>query len=103
MITVTMAFNTVEINNRLTGRAQSELLTGMMKANGKLNGATLTEHMRTYRMDNGDIATEYGYTIDFYQDAMLDFIKDYFVSLAKQHNQESIIVNDDFIYLNGRN
>lgn len=96
-LTVTMAFNTTNDYNRLNELQQAELVTRLTNAFG---GATLTQHFGGYRMEDGTNAIEYSYTIDLYLgDDQLEPATEMLKSIGQEHNQESIIVNGEFIML----
>ena len=94
-VTVILAFNTKAEYNRLPTMKQVLLLTDITK---KFGGVTLTEHIGGYRMDNGTNAVEYSYTFELF-DVDPQQARNYFITLGQQNNQESIILNGDFIYM----
>ena len=103
MIKITMAFETLHNYNRLDERYKVDLINAIMQSSNKISGLTMDEHMGSYRMDNGDIATEYSYSFIFFDDEAYEAIKGYLITLGKLHNQESIIIEHDddteFIYM----
>lgn len=94
-ITVILAFNTNDKYNQLSQDEKIMLVTDITE---KFGGVTLTEHMGGYRMDNGTNAVEYSYTFELF-DVDQQQARDYFIKLGQQNNQESIILNRDFIYM----
>ena len=96
-VTVVMAFTTEQARNKLTEGRQVALISSIMDTIN--TGATLTEHMGGYIMDNGTYAIEYSYTIDMYglNQEQVDKARELFVDLKNLNKQESIIFNGDFI------
>ena len=95
-LNVIMAFSTENNYNRLDEKQQFQLVA---RLTSRFDGATLTEHMGGYTMDNGDLAVEYSYTIELFglSDGLASIAIQFFKDLAKDNNQESIIINGDFI------
>jgi len=94
-VTVILAFNTDDKYNQLSQDEKIALVTDITE---KFGGVTLTEHVGGYRMDNGTNAIEYSYTLELF-DVDPQQARDYFIKLGQQNNQESIIVNSEFIYM----
>jgi len=94
-LNVVLAFNTNNKYNQLSQNEKIELVTNITE---KFGGVTLTEHVGGYRMDNGTNAIEYSYTLELF-DVDPQQARDYFIKLGQQNNQESIIVNSEFIYM----
>lgn len=94
-ITVILAFNTNDKYNQLSQNEKIALVTDITE---KFGGVTLTEHIGGYRMDNGVNAIEYSYTLELF-DVDQQQVRDYFITLGQQNNQESIIFNNEFIYM----
>jgi len=94
-VTVILAFNTNEKYNQLSQNEKIELVTDITKNFG---GVTLTEHIGGYRMDDDTNAVEYSYTFELF-DVNQQQARDYFYKVGQQNNQESIIVNSEFIYM----
>ena len=96
-ITAIMAFSTDNDYNRLDEKQQVKLVA---RLTSRFDGATLTEHMGGYTMDNGDLAVEYSYTIELFglSEGLASIAMQLFKDLAKDNGQESIIVNGSFIY-----
>jgi len=94
-VTVILAFNTDDKYNQLSQDEKIALVTDITE---KFGGVTLTEHMGGYHMDNGVNAVEYSYTFELF-DVDPQQARDYFINLGQQNNQESIIVNSEFIYM----
>jgi len=94
-LNVVLAFNTNNKYNQLSQNEKIELVTNITE---KFGGVTLTEHVGGYRMDNGTNAIEYSYTLELF-DVGPQQARDYFIKLGQQNNQESIIVNSEFIYM----
>ena len=95
-ITATMAFSTDNNYNRLDEKQQVKLVA---RLTSRFDGATLTEHMGGYTMDDGTLAVEYSYTIELFglSEGLASIALQFFKDLAKDNKQESIIVNGDFI------
>ena len=95
-ITAIMAFSTNNNYNRLDEKQQVKLVA---RLTSRFDGATLTEHMGGYTMDNGDLAVEYSYTIELFglNEGLASIAIQFFKDLARDNNQESIIINGDFI------
>ena len=95
-LNVIMAFSTDNNYNRLDEKQQVQLVA---RLTSQFDGATLTEHMGGYTMDNGDLAVEYSYTIELFglSEGIVSLAMQFFIDLAKDNNQESIIVNGSFI------
>ena len=95
-LNVIMAFSTDNNYNRLDEKQQAKLIA---RLTSRFGGATLTEHMGGYTMDNGDLAVEYSYTIELFglSDGLASIAIQFFKDLARDNKQESIIVNGDFI------
>lgn len=94
-ITVILAFKN---NNKYNQLLQDEKIMLVTDITEKFGGVTLTEHIGGYRMDNGTNAVEYSYTFELF-DVDPQQARDYFITLGQQNNQESIIVNSEFIYM----
>jgi len=94
-LNVVLAFNTNNKYNQLSQNEKIELVTNITE---KFGGVTLTEHVGGYRMDNGTNAIEYSYTLELF-DVDPQQARDYFIKLGQQNNQESIILNEEFIYM----
>ena len=95
-ITAVMAFTTTNDYNRLDEKQQVQLIA---RLTSRFDGATLTEHMGGYTMDNGDLAVEYSYSIELFglSEGLVSIAMQFFNDLAKDNKQESIIINGDFI------
>ena len=95
-ITAIMAFSTDNNYNRLDEKQQVKLVASITS---RFGGVTLTEHMGGYTMDNGDLAVEYSYTIELFglSEGLASIAMQFFIDLAKDNKQESIIVNGSFI------
>ena len=95
-ITAIMAFSTDNNYNRLDEKQQVKLVA---RLTSRFGGATLTEHMGGYTMDNGDLAVEYSYTIELFglSEGLASIAIQLFKDLARDNEQESIIINGDFI------
>ena len=95
-LNVIMAFSTDNEYNRLDEKQQVKLVA---RLTSKFDGATLTEHMGGYTMDNGDLAVEYSYTIELFglSEGLASIAIQLFKDLAEDNKQESIIVNGSFI------
>ena len=95
-ITAIMAFTTTNDYNRLDEKQQVKLVASITS---RFGGATLTEHMGGYTMDNGDLAVEYSYTLELFglSEGLASIAMQLFKDLAKDNEQESIIVNGSFI------
>lgn len=98
-LTVIMAFDTMQEYNQLD---MVNKVYYIKHLTAKFGGATLTEHLGGYTMDDDSLAVEYSYTFELfglnelqYEDAI-----NYFKRLGRNNNQESIIINGDFIYTN---
>lgn len=94
-ITIIMAFNTNDKYNQLSQNEKIALVTDITE---KFGGVTLTEHIGGYRMDNGVNAVEYSYTLELF-DVDPQQALNYFITLGQQNKQESIIFNNEFIYM----
>ena len=94
-ITVILAFNTNDKYNQLS---QNEKIALVADITEKFGGVTLTEHVGGYRMDNGVNAVEYSYTFELF-DVDQQQAHDYFIKVGQQNSQESIIFNNEFIYM----
>lgn len=95
-ITAIMAFSTGNNYNRLDEKQQVQLIA---RLTSRFDGATLTEHMGGYTMDDGTLAVEYSYTIELFglSEGLASIAMQFFNDLAEDNNQESIIVNGSFI------
>ena len=95
-ITAIMAFSTENDYNRLDEKQQVQLVA---RLTSRFDGATLTEHMGGYTMDDGDLAVEYSYTIELFglSEGLASIAMQFLNDLAKDNKQESIIVNGSFI------
>ena len=94
-ITVILAFKTSDKYNQLS---QDEKITLITDITEKFGGVTLTEHIGGYRMDNGTNAVEYSYTFELF--GVTDTpVREYFYNLAKDNQQESLIINNEFFYV----
>ena len=95
-ITAITAFSTNNNYNRLDEKQQVKLVA---RLTSRFDGATLTEHMGGYTMDNGDLAVEYSYTIELFGlgEGLASIALQFFKDLARDNEQESIIINGDFI------
>ncbi len=94
-ITIILAFNTSNKYNQLS---QDEKITLVTEITEKFNGVTLTEHIGGYRMDDGTNAVEYSYTFDLFNVTDTP-VREYFYNLAKDNQQESLIINNEFFYV----
>lgn len=94
-INVVLAFKTSNKYNQLS---QDEKITLITDITEKFGGVTLTEHIGGYRMDDSTNAIEYSYTLELF-DVNQQQARDYFITLGQQNNQESIIFNNEFIYM----
>lgn len=95
-ITAIMAFTTTNDYNRLDEKQQVKLVA---RLTSRFDGATLTEHMGGYTMADGSLAVEYSYSIKLFglSEGLASIAMQFLNDLAKDNNQESIIVNGDFI------
>ena len=98
-ITAVMAFNTTNEYNRLDEKQQVKLVASITS---RFGGVTLTEHMGGYTMDDGTLAVEYSYTLELFglNEGDFSLVMQFFIDLAKDNKQESIIVNGSFITTN---
>ena len=96
-ITAIMTFSTSNNYNRLDEKQQVQLVA---RLTSRFDGATLTEHMGGYTMDDGTLAVEYSYTIELFglSEGLASIAIQFFKDLANDNGQESIIVNGSFIY-----
>ena len=95
-ITAIMAFSTDNNYNRLDEKQQVKLAA---RLTSRFGGVTLTEHMGGYTMADGSLAVEYSYTIELFglNEGLASIAMQFLNDLAKDNNQESIIVNGSFI------
>ena len=95
-ITAIMAFTTTNDYNRLDEKQQVKLVASITS---RFGGVTLTEHMGGYTMADGSLAVEYSYTIELFglNEGLVSLAVQFFIDLAKDNNQESIIINGSFI------
>ena len=95
-LNVIMAFSTDNNYNRLDEKQQVKLVA---RLTSRFDGATLTEHVGGYTMDDGTLAVEYYYSIELFglSDGLASIAIQFFKDLAKGNKQESIIVNGSFI------
>ena len=95
-ITAIMAFTTTNEYNRLDEKQQVKLVASITS---RFGGVTLTEHMGGYTMDDGTLAVEYSYTIELFglSEGLASIALQFFNDLARDNEQESIIVNGSFI------
>ena len=95
-LNVIMAFSTENNYNRLDEKQQFQLVA---RLTSRFDGATLTEHLGGYTMDDGTLAVEYSYSIELFglSEGLASIAIQFFKDLAKDNKQESIIVNGDFI------
>ena len=95
-ITAIMAFSTDNDYNRLDEKQQFQLVA---RLTSRFDGATLTEHLGGYTMDDGSLAVEYSYSIELFglSEGLASIALQFLNDLAKNNNQESIIVNGSFI------
>ena len=95
-ITAIMAFSTDNNYNRLDEKQQVKLIA---RLTSRFDGATLTEHMGGYTMDDGSLAVEYSYSIELFglSEGLVSLAMQFFIDLARDNKQESIIINGDFI------
>ena len=95
-ITAIMAFTTTNDYNRLDEKQQVKLVASITS---RFGGVTLTEHMGGYTMADGSLAVEYSYTIELFglSEGFASIAIQFFKDLAKDNNQESIIINGSFI------
>ena len=95
-ITAIMAFSTDNNYNRLDEKQQVQLVA---RLTSRFDGATLTEHMGGYTMDDGTLAVEYSYSIELFglSEGLASIAIQLFKDLAKDNKQESIIVNGSLI------
>ena len=95
-ITAIMAFSTDNNYNRLDEKQQVQLVA---RLTSRFDGATLTEHMGGYTMDNGDLAVEYSYTLELFglNEGDFSLVMQFMIDLGRENKQESIIINGDFI------
>ena len=95
-ITAITAFSTNNNYNRLDEKQQVQLIA---RLTSRFDGATLTEHMGGYTMADGSLAVEYSYTIELFglSEGLASIAMQFFIDLARDNNQESIIINGDFI------
>lgn len=96
-LTIIMAFKTEARYNRLS---ENELFEHVDKLTSLAGGVTVTEHFGGYRMDNGNNAVEYSYKFEFFglDKSATQTVTDYFIKLKELNKQESIIINNEFIY-----
>lgn len=96
-ITAVLAFETDERFNRLTELALFELVGTLTTLAG---GVTITEQFGGYRMDNGNNAVEYSYKFELFEldKSTTQAVTDYFIKLKELNEQESVIINGDFVY-----
>ena len=95
-ITAIMAFSTDNNYNRLDEKQQFQLVA---RLTSRFGGVTLTEHMGGYTMADGSLAVEYSYSIELFglSEGLASIALQFLNDLAKDNNQESIIVNGSFI------
>ena len=95
-ITAIMAFSTDNNCNRLDEKQQVKLAA---RLTSRFGGVTLTEHMGGYTMADGSLAVEYSYTIELFglNEGLASIALQFFKDLARDNEQESIIVNGSFI------
>ena len=95
-LNVIMAFSTNNNYNRLDEKQQVKLIA---RLTSRFGGVTLTEHMGGYTMDDGTLAVEYSYTIELFglSEGIASIALQFFKDLAKDNEQESIIINGSFI------
>ena len=95
-ITAIMAFTTTNDYNRLDEKQQVKLIA---RLTSRFDGATLTEHMGGYTMADGSLAVEYSYTIELFglSEGFASIAIQFFKDLARDNEQESIIINGSFI------
>ena len=91
---LTMAFSTSEDHNRLSEDQKLDLVTESTKAMG---GVTLTEHIGGYTMDNGSLAIEYSYSLEFFG-ASKAAVKNFGLKLGRKNAQESILLDGSLVY-----
>lgn len=96
-LTIILSFKTVARYNRLT---ESELFEHVDALTTLAGGVTVTEHFGGYCMDNGNNAVEYSYKFEFFglDKSTTQTVTNYFIKLKELNGQESIIINDNFIY-----
>lgn len=92
--TITLAFTTSNKHNRLNETDKLQLVTKLTQA---LGGVTLTEHMGGYTCDDGTLAVEYSYTLDFYG-VNVESCDKVAQQLASDNKQESYIINGKLKY-----
>ena len=95
-LNVIMAFSTDNNYNRLDEKQQVQLIA---RLTSRFGGATLTEHMGGYTMDDGTLAVEYSYTIELFglNEGDFSLAMQFMIDLGRMNKQESIIINGDFI------
>ena len=95
-ITAIMAFNTTNEYNRLDEKQQVKLVASITS---RFGGVTLTEHMGGYTMDDGTLAVEYSYTLELFglNEGDFSLVMQFMIDLGRMNEQESIIINGDFI------
>ena len=95
-ITAVMAFSTENDYNRLDEKQQVQLIA---RLTSRFDGATLTEHMGGYTMDDGTLAVEYSYTIELFglSEGLASIAIQFMIDLGRENKQESILLNGSFI------
>ena len=91
---VTLAFNTEDPHNRLN---ESQKLALVLKFTEVFHGATLTENIGGYMMDNGTPAIEYSYTFTLLK-ARKSVLLPLVTNIASDNDQESFLVNGKLYY-----
>lgn len=96
-LTIILSFKAVAQYNRLSER---ELFEHVDKLTSLAGGVTVTEQFGGYRMDNGNNAVEYSYKFELFEldKSTAQTVTDYFIKLKELNSQESIIINNDFVY-----
>lgn len=92
---IVLAFNTSDKYNQLSQAEKIALVTDITE---KFDGVTLTEHIGGYKMNDGTNAVEYSYTFELF-DVTDTPVREYFYNLAKDNQQESLIINNEFFYV----
>lgn len=94
--TAIMAFSTDNDYNRLDEKQQVQLVA---RLTSRFDGATLTEHMGGYTMDDGTLAVEYSYTLELFglNEGDFSLVMQFMIDLGRMNKQESIIINGSFI------
>lgn len=90
----TVALNTGLPSHRLSESGKIDLIARFSR---RFGGATLTEHLGGYVMQDGTVATEYSYTIEVIGARRCD-VKAAALDLGRENGQESILVGNSLVY-----